>query len=134
MRYSEKELKVPQLNGIRPAGVQKIPNQKKGKKFVDDGEGMKTILAMVMADKEGDVESKMMRARQLEEVREARKAEMEKRAGQNKEAMEERKGKIRDDKKKKKGRDGDSRQSNGDGAKLESEKMKRRPKKRVSFG
>ena len=35
-RYTEKELKVPQLNGIRPAGVQKPPNAKKGKTFVDD--------------------------------------------------------------------------------------------------
>lgn len=36
-----------------------------------------TILAMVNAEKEGQIESKMMKARQMEEIREARKAEME---------------------------------------------------------
>jgi 60S ribosomal subunit assembly/export protein LOC1 len=39
---------------------------------------MMTILAMVNADKEGQIESKMMKARQMEEIREARKAEAEK--------------------------------------------------------
>ena len=38
-----------------------------------------TILAMVNADKEGQIESKMMKSRQMEEIREARKAEAEKR-------------------------------------------------------
>ena len=36
-----------------------------------------TILAMVNADKEGQIESKMMKARQMEEIREARKKEAE---------------------------------------------------------
>ena len=34
-----------------------------------------TILAMVNADMEGQIESKMMKSRQMEEIREARKKE-----------------------------------------------------------
>ena len=40
---------------------------------------MMTILAMVNADKEGQIESKMIKARQYEEIREARTREAEKR-------------------------------------------------------
>ncbi|KAF4303795.1 60S ribosomal subunit assembly/export protein LOC1 [Botryosphaeria dothidea] len=40
-------------------------------------ESMMTILAMVNAEQEGQIESKMMRARQMEEIREARKKEAE---------------------------------------------------------
>ena len=39
---------------------------------------MSTILAMVQADKEGEIESKMIKARQMEEIREARRVEAEK--------------------------------------------------------
>ncbi|KAB8416410.1 hypothetical protein FH972_024929 [Carpinus fangiana] len=78
--YTEKELGLPTLNMITPAGVQKPKGKKKGKVFVDDQESMMTILAMVNADKEGQIESKMMKARQMEEIRQARQAEMEARA------------------------------------------------------
>ena len=47
-------------------------------------EGMMTILAMVNAEKEGQIESKMMKARQLEEIREARRKEAEARQAQKK--------------------------------------------------
>jgi 60S ribosomal subunit assembly/export protein LOC1 len=60
--YTEKELGIPKLNMITPAGVQKPKGKKKGKIFVDDQESMITILAMVNADKEGQIESKMMKA------------------------------------------------------------------------
>lgn len=36
-----------------------------------------TILAIVNADKEGQIESKMMKSRQMEDIREARKKEAE---------------------------------------------------------
>lgn len=88
-------------------------------------------MAMVMAEKEGDVESKMMRARQLEEVREARKAEMEKRAESRKAGLEGRKEEIRASKKKGR-RGGDEKMTNGGEDDARSEV--RRPKKRVSFG
>lgn len=38
---------------------------------------MMTILAMVNAEKEGQIESRMIKARQMEEIREARRAEAE---------------------------------------------------------
>ena len=69
---------------ITPVGVQKPKGGKKGKVFVDDGVGMMTILKMVDAEVEGRVEGKMMKARQMEEIREARKAEQEKRASDRK--------------------------------------------------
>jgi 60S ribosomal subunit assembly/export protein LOC1 len=56
---------------------------------------MMTILAMVNADKEGQIESKMMKARQMEEIREARKAEAEKRQEMRKEKLEETKEGMR---------------------------------------
>jgi len=34
--YTDKELGIPQLNKITPAGVQKPRGKKKGKVFVDD--------------------------------------------------------------------------------------------------
>ena len=43
-----------------------------------------TILAIVNADKEGQIESKMMKSRHLEEIREARRNEMEARQSEKK--------------------------------------------------
>ena len=45
---------------------------------------MMTILAMVNAEKEGQIESKMMKARQLEEIREAKRKEAEARQAEKK--------------------------------------------------
>ncbi|KAK4632184.1 60S ribosomal subunit assembly/export protein LOC1 [Fulvia fulva] len=131
LRYSEKELKVPKLNGIIPTGVEKPPNVKKGKNFVDDKESMNAIMALVMAEKEGNIESKMMRARQMEEVREAKKAEAEKRAQSKKESLEGRKEDIKKGNSKKRRRsDGDAKEERKEAA-PGTTKLK---KKRVSFG
>lgn len=43
-----------------------------------------TILAMVNAEKEGQIESKIMKARQLEEIREAKRKEAEARQAERK--------------------------------------------------
>lgn len=43
-----------------------------------------TILAIVNAEKEGQIESKMIKARQMEEIREAKKKEAEARADKKK--------------------------------------------------
>jgi len=43
-----------------------------------------TILAIVNANKEGQIESKMMKSRQMEEIREARRKEAEARQEQRK--------------------------------------------------
>ena len=40
-------------------------------------ESLMTILAIVNASKEGQIESKMMKSRQMEEIREARRIEAE---------------------------------------------------------
>ncbi|KAF7845797.1 hypothetical protein BT93_L0629 [Corymbia citriodora subsp. variegata] len=135
MRYTEKELKVPQLNGILPAGVQKRPNAKIGKKFVDDRESMNAILSLVMAEKEGNIESKMMRARQMEEVREARRIEAEKRAASKKQGLEERKTELKKGNKRRKS-DGDAAPvTEKAGADADAGAGARKPKKkRVSFG
>ncbi|KAI9762319.1 MAG: 60S ribosomal subunit assembly/export protein [Chaenotheca gracillima] len=93
--YSEKELGIPKLNMITPAGVQKPKGKKKGKVFVDDQESMMTILAMVNADKEGQIEGKMVKARQMEEIREARKKEAEARQEGRKAKLEETKDSLR---------------------------------------
>jgi 60S ribosomal subunit assembly/export protein LOC1 len=66
---------------------------------------MMTILAMVNAEKEGQIESKMMKARQLEEIREAKKAEAEARMKERKNKLEGVKDSIRQ---KKKGKAGDN--------------------------
>ncbi len=67
-----------------------------------------TILAMVNADKEGQIESKMMKARQMEEIREARKVETEKRQEDRKKKLEETKEGIRKKRKRTSGVEKDS--------------------------
>lgn len=54
-----------------------------------------TILAMVNADKDGQIESKMMKARQMEEIREARKAEADARQEMRKSKLEDTKEGMR---------------------------------------
>lgn len=66
---------------------------------------MMTILALVNADKEGQIESKMMKARQMEEIREARRKEAEQREQTRKNKLEETKNDIK--KGNKKGRHAD---------------------------
>ncbi|KAJ5376413.1 hypothetical protein N7509_013299 [Penicillium cosmopolitanum] len=103
--YTDAELDLPKLNAITPVGVVKPKGKKKGKVFVDDQEGMMTILAMVNAEKEGQIESKMMKARQLEEIREAKRKEAEARMTEKKDKLEAVKDSIRQKKKAAKGDD-----------------------------
>ncbi|KAL1634013.1 60S ribosomal subunit assembly/export protein [Neofusicoccum ribis] len=152
--YTEEELGIPKLNMITPAGVQKPKGKKKGKVFVDDQplilvfvfsgfspefrefilccfrlmmESMMTILAMVNAEKEGQIESKMMKARQMEEIREARKKEAEARSDKKREKLEETKDSLR---KKRKSKSDDVLEKKENSASKKSFK----PRKRVSFG
>nr|OQO00092.1 hypothetical protein B0A51_18074 [Rachicladosporium sp. CCFEE 5018] len=131
--YTAKELNIPELNGIIPNGITKPPNMKKGKNFVDDKEGMNAILAVVMAEKEGNIESKMMRSRQLEEVREARKVEMEGRKDYKKAKLEERKERIKE-KGRKRSEVEEEKGNPGKAARLSREESKFKPRKKVSFG
>ncbi|KAL2148829.1 hypothetical protein VTH82DRAFT_1976 [Thermothelomyces myriococcoides] len=134
--YTEKELGIPELNMITPVGVTKPRGKKKGKVFVDDRESMSTILAMVQAEKEGQIESKMMRARQLEEIREARRIEAEKKEAERKAKLEETKESIRKKRKRNKGKahkeedeEGSVKAFTATGTKA----AKSKKKKRVSF-
>ena len=81
--YTEKQLNLPVLNSIVPANAKTAhkaggTGKKKNKVFVDDTESMMTILAMVNAEKEGQIESKVAKERQMEEIRAARMKEAEK--------------------------------------------------------
>jgi 60S ribosomal subunit assembly/export protein LOC1 len=86
---------------------------------------MQTILALVNAEKEGEIESKMMRARQMEEIREARQKEAEAKEFARKQALEGKKDQLR--KKRSRGKEdiplGD----------IHSKEPRKKPKK-VSFG
>lgn len=62
---------------------------------------MTTIMAMVQAEKEGQIESKMTKARQMEEIREARKAEAEKKDAERKTKLESVKESLRKKRKRK---------------------------------
>ncbi|KAH8764991.1 60S ribosomal subunit assembly/export protein loc-1 [Diaporthe sp. PMI_573] len=93
--YSEKDLGIPELNMVTPIGVEKPKGKKKGKVFVDDRESMNTILSMVQAEKDGQIESKMLKARHMEAIREARRQEAEKKASERKEKLDETKESLR---------------------------------------
>ncbi|POS85425.1 hypothetical protein EPUL_001979 [Erysiphe pulchra] len=125
--YTEKELDIPTLNMITPIGVQKPKNKKKGKIFVDDTESMMTILSIVNAEKSGQIESKMIKARQMEEIREARRVESEKRQEIKKTKLNEIKNSMRKKRNRTNRIDEDIQNTEPDAA------SKLKPKKRVSF-
>lgn len=56
---------------------------------------MTTILAMVQAEKDGQIESKIMKSRQMEEIRQARLAEAEKKDSERQAKMDETKASLR---------------------------------------
>ncbi|KAL7823258.1 hypothetical protein V8C26DRAFT_385891 [Trichoderma gracile] len=128
--YTAEELGIPTLNMITPVGVEKPKGKKKGKVFVDDKESMTTILSLVQAEKEGHIESKIMKARQMEEIREARRLEAEKKSAEKKAKLEDTKESLRKKRKRKNDSDG------GDNLKSISQtgsKAVKGSKKRVSF-
>jgi 60S ribosomal subunit assembly/export protein LOC1 len=92
---------------------------------------MMTILAMVNADKEGQIESKMMKARQMEEIREARKAEADKRQEMRKSKLDEAKEGLRKKRKRPTG-DGDAKENTKSEAAAGTRPLKLK-KKTVSF-
>ncbi|KAF4120468.1 60S ribosomal subunit assembly/export protein LOC1 [Geosmithia morbida] len=131
--YTEEELGIPTLNKITPVGVVKPPGKKKGKVFVDDKESMNTILSIVQAEKEGQIESKMARARQMEEIREARKAEAEQKESERKSKLEGVKDSLRKKRKRKAGGDGGDDDAFTDVSSTGTKAVKPKKKKSVSF-
>ncbi|EXJ71896.1 uncharacterized protein A1O5_04397 [Cladophialophora psammophila CBS 110553] len=133
--YTDKDLNLPALNMITPVSAPENPTnhsrkggtgKKKNKIYIDDEESMRTILAMVNAEKEGQIESKLIKARQMEEIREARRKEMEQRKESKREELEGVKKGLKKGNKKAKPQEKESeREQNGEG--------KSKTKKRVSF-
>ncbi|GFF57660.1 60S ribosomal subunit assembly/export protein loc1 [Aspergillus udagawae] len=128
--YTEEELNLPKLNMITPVGVVKPKGKKKGKVFVDDQEGMMTILAMVNAEQEGHIESKLQKARQLEEIREAKRKEAEARHAEKKNKLEEAKQSIRQKRKRK---SSGNEESKPDASTPKSDSKSKGKRKSVSF-
>lgn len=93
---------------------------------------MMTILAMVNADKEGQIESKMMKARQMEEIREARKVEGEKKMEERKQKLDATKEGLRKKRKRSTGATGAGGASE-DVVKISAASKPLKAKKRVSF-
>ncbi|KAI5461353.1 hypothetical protein BGZ63DRAFT_404214 [Mariannaea sp. PMI_226] len=129
--YTEEELGIPKLNTITPVGVIKPKGKKKGKVFVDDTESMNTILSIVQAEKNGQIESKMIKARQMEEIREARKVEAEKKEEERNSRLENAKDALR--KKRKRKSAGDAEDSIKEMSSTGTKAFKPKSKKRVSF-
>jgi 60S ribosomal subunit assembly/export protein LOC1 len=131
-QYTDKQLGLPSLNSIVPtshptkAASGKGTGKKKGKVFVDDVEAMQTIMSIVNAEKDGVIESKMIKMRRLEEIREARQKEQEKRDAQKQGELQEKMNEVKG--KKKRGKDAQHEGKTINGA-AETEK---KPKKRKS--
>ena len=93
---------------------------------------MTTILAIVQAEKDGQIESKIMKSRQMEEIRQARLVEAEKKEEERQAKLDEKKQSLRKKRKRtgKEGGDGDE----GVGHLVsEGRKAVKPKKKRVSF-
>ena len=91
---------------------------------------MTTILAMVQAEKEGQIETKMIKARPMEEIREARRAEAEKKDSERQANFDETKNSLRKKRKR------TTKVSNEDNVKdfvAAGSKATKPKKKRVSF-
>lgn len=93
-KYTEKELNVPLLNTVaKPAAVEK--KRKKGKVFVEDQSVLLSILAEVNDAKEGQIRSKLERVKDLEEVRERKRVEIEKKERSKAALIEKKKNELR---------------------------------------
>lgn len=92
--YSEKELDIPKLNkAIDPEGIKK-PKGKKGKVFADKT-AMLRILNTVAEAQDSANASRLEKARQLEEIREAKRLEMERKEQEKEERLNRKKSELK---------------------------------------
>ncbi|GMM27772.1 Loc1 protein [Martiniozyma asiatica (nom. inval.)] len=130
-KYTDKELGIPTLNkAILPGVIKK--KGKKGKKFIGDGDNiiLSRIIKQVNDDRDLVNESKLEKSKRLEEIRDLRRQEMERKE-------EEKKGKlegVKTDIKKKANLARNARRKNAREAKKALEKeVSGKSKKSVSF-
>jgi 60S ribosomal subunit assembly/export protein LOC1 len=123
--YSEKDLDLPKLNtAINPEGVKLAKRGKKGKKFADE-DAMMRIMKSVSQTVDSKNASKLEKARQLEEIREAKRKEMERKDQEKEERLSQKKSELRKKRKKSTPRRDDDDSDN--------DKKLTKPKKKVSF-
>lgn len=140
--YTEKELGIPTLNkAINPEGVKIAKRGKKGKIFADQDK-MLQIVKSVNLHLDSRNASKLEKARQLEEIREAKRKEIEQKEQEKESKLSKKKSELKRQRRGKKpvaGQDDENSSSTQDNSRPtvdHNDKKKRRlrsDRKKVSF-